>query len=223
MSEITKAYEKLQKYVEQNEIERRKWAGEVWTHTTGKIYKIARVLLPIMSVVSVFLCVIYAFIRDAQTFLKNTGGLSYEAEESVAHFYILAVFGVIVVVANAFVFTKIRRVGEIMNTAVSLFMSIYLFSQSNIPMPNENNKYKIFITLAIVVLILSAASTAVMMIIEIMDKKAQRQSFEHILSVITAQKSGIVDESEYPILIDEYLKKQAEKTHAQKVKAFRKA
>ena len=90
-------------------------------------------------------------------------------------------------------------------------------------MPNENNKYKIFITLAIVVLILSAVSTAVMMIIEIMDKKAQRQSFEHILSVITAQKSGIVDESEYPILIDEYLKKQAEKTHAQKVKAFRKA
>lgn len=223
MSEITKAYEKLQEYVAQNELERRKWAGEIWTHTTGRIYKTARILLPLLSVISVFLCVIYAFIRDAQTLLKNTGGLSYEAQDSTAHFYIVAVFGVIVVVANAFIFTKIRRIGEIVNTAISLLMGIYLFSQSNIPMPNENNKYKVLMGITITILILSAAATALMIIIEMMDKKAEKQSFEHILSVITAQKSGIVDESEYPILIDEYLKKQAEKTHAQKVKAFRKA
>ena len=125
MSEITKAYEKLQEYVAQNELERRKWAGEIWTHTTGRIYKTARISLPLLSVISVFLCVIYAFIRDAQTFLKNTGGLSYEAQDSTAHFYIVAVFGVIVVVANALIYTKIRRIGEIVNTAISLLMGIY--------------------------------------------------------------------------------------------------
>lgn len=223
MSEITKSFEKLQKYVAQNELERRQWAGEVWTHTTGRIYKIARVLLLLLSVAAVFLCVVYAFIRDTQTLLKNTGGLSYQAEDSVDHFYILAFFGVIVVVANVLAFTKIRRIGEIINTAISLLMVIYLFSQSNIPMPEDNNKYRVFISITIVVLILSAVSTVVMIATEILDKKEEHRAFEHTLSVITSQKSGIVDESEYPILIEEYLKKQADKTHAQKVKAFRKA
>ena len=219
MNEYENALARLRGYTVQNEIERRRWANEIWSHEDGRIYKICRVLCPILSVLGVLATVFYALIRDAQMFLQNTGGLSYDAQETNTHFIAAAVYSVLIVLSNTLMFMKKRKIGEIIAIISGVAVSVYLLTQINIAMPN--NRYKILLLCIILSNILLIISAGTMRIFEFRDKRDYNRSFDNILTKIT-QGNGLTDESEYPRLIDEFLTANAQKTVEQKRKKFRK-
>lgn len=219
MNDYENAIARLRGYIVQNEIERREWANEKWTHENGRIYKICRVLCPILSVLGVLATVLYAMIRDAQMFLQNTGGLSYEAQETSTHYIAVAVYAVLLVLANVLMFMKFKKIGEIIAIVSGALVSIYLFSQINIAMPN--NQFKVLLLCVIGANILLIVCAMIMRITEFSDKRDYKRAFENTLSNIT-QGGGLTEESEYPRLIDEFLATNAKKTSEQKQKKFRK-
>ncbi len=219
---INEAYEKLREYVYRNELERREWAHERWGHVGGRVFKIMKVLMPVMSVVSILFAVFYEMIRDAQTFLSKTGGLSYEAAESTFDLYIVIVYCVLIVTVNVLPFAKrsLRLFSEIACSAVTAFFCVYLLTQMNIAMPNGQYKTMLWIVIGVGAALIAVCLVAA--VIEIADKRSLKQSFENTLSRLTAESGELTDESEYPALIEEFLAKQEKITPEKREKKFRK-
>ena len=214
------AIDSLREYVEQNELERRLWAGEKWGHVGGRVYKICRVLCPILSVISVISAIFYDMIRYFQLELSAQNGLSYDVEESVAYMYIVTAFCVLTVAANVLTFTKFKNLGFAFVGGLNLLMAIYLFTQINISMPNGN--YKTLIAIIIAVQFVLAIACAIILVITYRDNRDNKSALENTLHKITAERGGLTEEGEYAELIEQYLKEQSEKSNEQKQKKFKK-
>ena len=148
-----------------------------------------------MSVFGILATVLYALIRDAQMFLQNTGGLSYDAQDTNTHFIAAAVYSVLIVLSNTLMFMKKRKIGEIIAKISGVAVSVYLLTQINIAMPNS--RYKILLLCIILSNILLIISAGTMRSFECCDKRDYIRSFDNILTKIT-QGNGLTDESEYP-------------------------
>lgn len=197
------AMQQLREYVYENESERREWAREKWGHVGGKLFKAARVLIPVFSAISIIFAVFYAMIRDAQTFLSRTGGLSYQAEESSFDLYIVIAYCVLIVAANAVSIARLRLIGEFSCAAAALLMSVYLLTQINIAMPNDQFKTMLLIVIGLNLLLIAVCMAAA--IIELTDRHSLKKSFDRTLVKIIGKNDGLTEEKDYQMLIEQFL------------------
>ena len=98
-NQYSDSVKKLRTFLLKEENLRKQWAKEKWSHADGNIFKIGRVLVPILSVVGLILMFIVCLIRFANIpqinrWLTNnpTGTNSYMKEDALIYPFFVLVF-----------------------------------------------------------------------------------------------------------------------------------
>lgn len=232
-SNYSESVKRLRAFLKEKEEQRQSWAKESWSHSGGKLYKIGRVLVPVLAFAGMFLMIIVCLVRFmnipeiGRAIANNASGLNETAKEDPA---IYPFFVLVFIALCLLVYTSIRFIkGKFKNTSylllgTSLFLSLcallrYGADQGTFP---DNSGFDgaptftyfeyclftlgVFASLTIYGLVLT--------LITLHDNCQFNRNVEHtLLKIIPKEKSGdLLTEEEYSKLIDEYIESEKQKS-----------
>ena len=132
-SNYSESVKRLRAFLKEKEEQRQSWAKESWSHSGGKLYKIGRVLVPVLAFAGMFLMIIVCLVRFmnipeiGRAIANNASGLNDTAKDDPAiyPFFVLVFIALCLLVYTAIRFIK----GKFKNTphllfGTSLFLSI---------------------------------------------------------------------------------------------------
>lgn len=216
------AYEKLREWVYKNELQRRVWAKEVWTHPSGRLWKTARVLTPIFSLFSVVSLFIYCYIREMQMMMQQM--LSYEPNTAFVEVLmaLAIVSGIAIITGNVLLFLKKYRSGG-MTCGISAVVSLALLTtQLAIPMGNAD-QFRLFCFISMGMYFVLAVCSLYIPILLIHERRQIEKMTQSTLSRISSDSKELLSPEEYTELIEQYLEDEKLKVseHRQKMKRKR--
>ena len=209
--EYERKLQRLRDYLEEQEQQRRVWAGEKWGHPGGRLYKLLRVLIPIFTIYFILSAVLYCGIREAQAMIQQTGGLSYEADISYVELYTtgMIVLCIAAVAGNVLLFLKKIRLGSVIAGGAVLLASLHILTQLFMPMPND--QYKIVFGVSLIVYVVLIAMCAALFWIVMQDRRNLRMMTENTLQTLSRGSEGLLQTEDYCRLIDEFLAAEQQK------------
>ncbi len=241
-SHYQQSLQALTDWIRQNELERRKWAGEKWAHPYGRWFLVARIGIPILTIFGLMCVLIYCYIRNAQVYLSLLGAhangnstaakLAYEADIEFVELYtvILAVCGLLMIIGCVLLaFLKKYKIGVYFILFPAAVTLVHVATQFQIAMPdNSNTDYApllgytglcvILVSVFAIVLLLCLA----VLFIFAKDKHNIKKMVNHTLQKITADNALATDE-EYCEMIEQYIRDEKLKKKQRNDKKSRKA
>ena len=230
--DYNESVKRLRELLNERENERRKWAKEKWGHTDGKFFKIGRVLVPVLSVIGLFLMVIVCLVRFANIPEINRalidskyGSNSYMKEDPLIYPF----FAVVFILLCLLVFCSIRFIkARYDKTPTVLFITSILLSLSALlrycadkgTFPDNSNfdgaptytyfEYCLFTLFVFAVLTVYAL---ILVIIKLRDKNYFNSIVNETIVKITQDKENgdLLTEDDYAVLINEYVDNEIEK------------
>lgn len=231
-SNYSESVKRLRAFLKEKEEQRQAWAKENWSHSGGKLYKIGRVLVPVLAFAGMFLMIIVCLVRFmnipeiGRALANNASGLNDTAKDDPAiyPFFVLVFIALCLLVYTAIRFIK----GKFKNTpyllfGTSLFLSIcallrYGADQGTFP---DNSSfdgaptftYFEYCLFTLGVFAILTIYGLILMLIALHDKREFNRNVEHtLLKIIPKEKSGdLLTEEEYSKLIDEYIESEKQK------------
>lgn len=217
---------KLRKYLIEKDKERQKWARENWFHSGGRLYKLGRIAVPIISIAGIILAIAVSIIHiwtipDVQKTV-NAGRIfnpNGKSDSLIVPFCILVIFSITLLNIAFIRFIK----GKFEKSGVLLFVSSFVlflcmlyryFADKDI-MPtktgSEGNEqfYFTFVLIPMIIFVFLAIYSLVLVILDYKDKKYYDNLVEKTLKDITPkiENQPMISEEDYKKAIDEYIKK----------------
>jgi len=227
----SKSVKKLREFLLEKESLRKQWAKEKWSHADGNLFKIGRVLVPILSAIGLILMFIVCMIRFANIpeinrWLTNSpaGTNSYMKDDALIYPFFALVFLALcfsVYVFIRFIAGKYKK-SSFMLFFNSLFLSFcalirYLADQGTFPDNSDFDlgptfTYYEYAIATIVVFGILTLYALILVILNIRDKKEFDKNVEYTLLKIVENEKGnsdLLTEEDYSKLIDEYIEKHS--------------
>lgn len=234
----SESVKKLRKFLREREDERQTWAKEKWAHTDGKMFKISRFLVPLISLVGLFSMVVLCMIKFMnipaiqQAIFAKVFNTSTKESPIVYPFFIIVFLSLCLLVYTSIGFIRKKyKKSPFLLFGSSLILTIcsllrYTADQGTFA---DNSDYEFGPTFTyfeiclftMVVFAVLLVISIILMIIIIKDKKEFNRNVDHILTnkIIPQNKqSDLLTEAEYAKLIDEYIEKETEKISQRKNK-----
>ncbi|MBQ5591273.1 MAG: hypothetical protein IIU65_06300 [Clostridia bacterium] len=222
----------LKVYLKEKEEKRRDWAKEGWTHSDGKLFKIGRGLIPLLSVIGAFLMVLVCLIRFVnipeigKMLVSTSYGLNNTAKDDplIYPFFALVFIALCVLIycAIRFLMAKYKN-SPLILFITSLFLSLcsllrYFADQGTFPDNSDFDgaptfTYFEYCLFTLTVFAVLAIYGLILLGINIKDNREFNRNFEHTLLKISSKSknSDLLTEDEYAKLIDEFLENEKSK------------
>ena len=225
----SESVKKLREFLSEKETLRKSWANEKWSHADGNVFKIGRVLVPVLSLVGLVLMAIVCMIRFANIPEINhaltdsmTGTNSYMKEDALIYpFFVLVFlslcFGVYVFIR--FIAGKYKKTPFMLffNSLFLSFCALFRFLADQGTFPDNSDfelgptfSYYEYCIATLIVFGILTLYALILVVMSIRDKREFEQNVEHTLLKIIQKETNddLLTEEQYSKLIDEYIEKQ---------------
>ena len=224
---------RLREFLKEKEESRKDWAKEKWSRADGEMFRIGRILVPILSFIGMISMILVCLIRFVnipeigRALANSEAGLNNTAVDDS---FIYPFFALVFISLCLLVYTAIRFIkGKYQKTPCllffnSLFLSVcallrYCADQGTFP-DNSNYDgaptftYFEYCMFTLVVFAILMIYGFVLLMIARHDKREFNRNVEHVLNnvILPKDSSGeLLTEEQYAKLIDEYLEIEKEK------------
>ena len=211
-NDLESSIRRLKNFTAAREIDRRHWSRENFGNPDGLIFKISRVIIPILSLFLFCTMFIYCSIRDAQSVLK----LAYTADIGNLEFIFafVAIMCIALFAGNILLLFKKYFAGSIVSGAATLCITVHTLSQLGIAMPENNGSNTsfslVFGIFCAVYFILFLLCVYILYCL-IKSKRTVNRIVKEILEKISRSSNDMLSDKDYCEKIEEYIEKEKSK------------
>lgn len=211
-NDLENSIRRLKNFTAAKEIDRRHWSRENFGNPEGGLFKISRILIPILSLFLFCSMFIYCTIRDAQSMLK----LAYTADTGNLEFIFgfVAVMCIALFVGNIFLLFRKYLVGSIVSAAATLCITVHTLTQLGIAMPEnngENTSFPMVFGICCAVYFVLFLLCVYILYCLIKSRRTVNRVVKEILGKISRSSNEMLSDKDYCEKIEEYIEKEKSK------------
>lgn len=211
-NDLENSIKRLKNFIAAKEIDRRHWSREVFGNPDAVLFKISRIVIPVLSLFLLCSMFIYCSIRDAQSMLK----LAYTADIGNLEliFGFVAVMCLALFAGNIFLLFKKYWVGSIICASSTLCITIHILSQLGIAMPEgteDNLSFSLIFGICCAVYFVLFLFCMYILYCLIKTKRTVSRVAKEVLEKISRSSNEMLTDKDYCEKIEEYIEKEKSK------------
>ena len=229
-NKYSESVKKLREFLLEKEDLRKSWAKEKWSHADGNLFKIGKVLVPILSVIGLGLMFVVCLIRFAnipeinKILTNGIGSNPYMKNDPLIYPFfalVLVALCLCIYVAIRFIVGKVKKTPFILffNSLFLTLCALLRLSADQGTFPDNSDfelgptfTYYEHVTAALVVFGILTLYALILVILNIRDNKEFNETVDYTLLKIVENENksqDLLTEDEYAKLIDEYIEKHS--------------